>query len=105
MQYTLIRPIVNVLGKTQTELNVRDYMTVGDMLAVRALADEKDGYKLSCEMIKRVAGLDHKELEQLDVRDFNRLDLYLAEVQRDPKDVAAEEARKALEQSQTPSNS
>ena len=76
-------------------VNVREYITAGDMLAQQRAArrdatDAENELVCSLTLIAKLCGLDMKEVESLDVADVNAITSYVAgllktEAEPDPK--------------------
>lgn len=83
MRLTLITPFKDFGGTVRTYLDLHDYLTGGDVLfAQRQVGSATEqGY----HMIARVAGLDLKDLDAMDVRDIAKVDAHIAAIQA-PKD-------------------
>ncbi len=94
MLYLLHTPFeLYVTKRAVREIEVRDYMTAGDILEARRLSSDKhDSFEVGLHLIARVAGLDIKDIARMDMRDVDALDAHIAEIRKDPKVVAAEKA-------------
>ena len=71
LKLKLERPIESLTGDKITHVEIRDYVTGGDLLAqVRA---EDHDLARSFALAASMCGLDKAEFDSLDVRDINRI--------------------------------
>jgi hypothetical protein len=91
MNLKLITPFKDIFDKPRTSLDLRDHMTAGDVLHALRTGDKED-FVVGLEMVARVAGLDRKDVERMDMRDVDRVHAHIAEI-RSPKESAEPEAK------------
>lgn len=60
-------PSLDEKRSAYTELNVRDFITAGDIMAMRR--HDGDAFEADCILIGRVTGLDAKEVASMDYQD------------------------------------
>lgn len=89
----LLTPFKNVFGETTTELKFPAALTVADILWMRREGGT-DSYTQAVMLVQRVTGLDSKDVEKLDVRDFDAAQRELETLQEIPKSPESSDSSK-----------
>lgn len=69
MKHSLVRPFKDVYGVTRDSVELRDYLTGGDILFARRQSSQ-DPVVQSFHLLARCAGLVIEDVECMDVRDI-----------------------------------
>lgn len=88
MKLQLTRPIKTEDGKTLTHLEVRDYVTGGDILRMRKSAN--DEVERDYHLLKDLCGLTMAEFLDLDVRDIKAIDNHCLSIMSPKESVPPE---------------
>lgn len=93
MLYTLITPFKKAgQDKLTYELELRDFMTAGDVLESRRNASNpSDHFETGLCLVARIAGLDKLDVHRMDMRDVDAIDAHIGVI-RAPKESAAPSA-------------
>jgi len=88
MRLTLTTPFKDLTGTLRTTVDLRDVLTGGDVLF--AQRQKGNAVEQGYHMIARIAGLDLREIEEMDVRDIAKIDAHIARIQETPADPKGE---------------
>jgi hypothetical protein len=83
MRLILTTPFKDLTGTLRTALDLRDVLTGGDILF--AQRQKGNAVEQGYHIIARVAGLDLKEVEEMDVRDIAQIDAHIVQIQAPPE--------------------
>jgi hypothetical protein len=89
----LLTPFKNVFGESVTELKFPAALTVADILWMRREGGT-DPYLQAVKLVQRVTGIDMKDVEKLDVRDFDAAQRELEALQEVPKSPESSDSSK-----------
>lgn len=90
MKLQLTRPIKTEKGATISHLDVRDYVTAGDILYMRR--SSSDDVERDYNLLAALCNLSLAEFMDLDIRDVKALDRHCSEIMS-PKESAPSETK------------
>ncbi len=82
----LLTPFKSVFGETIVEIKIPTVLTVGDVMWM--LKQGTGAYEQSAALLARLSGCDIKDIEKMDVRDFDGANKLIQELQELPKSVS-----------------